>query len=419
MPLARKLNTFDATMIVMGGIVGSGIFMNPYVVAQRVHTPLLILGVWLLGGAVALAGAFVYAALAAANGSVGGQYAYLRDGWHPSVAFLYGWCLLVVIQTGGMAAVAVTFAHYLIEMTNIPLAPGLIAALTLIALGAVNIVGVRAGSTTQNVLMALKIVAIAVLVAAGFLAPHAIAAHPGEPSSAASIASAMTPVLFAYGGWQTAGFLSGEMKNPNRDLPRGVIMGVSGVVLLYLAVNWVCVRALGPDGLAHTPTPASAVMRLTFGDAGGRLMAAGIAISTLGFLSQGMLTAPRIYYAMACDGVFFRQIGALHPRTQAPAAAIALQAVLAVVIAFSGSYDRILNYVVSIDFIFFGLTGLAAIRLKTGNTAAALFFTAICWITVVATIAKDPGTSSIGLCLLAAGVPVYWLWTRKGRSSEA
>jgi APA family basic amino acid/polyamine antiporter len=414
--LSRKLTVFDATMIVMGGIIGSGIFMNPYVVAQRVHTPLLILGVWLFGGVVAMAGAFVYADLAAVNASVGGQYAYLRDGWSPSVAFLYGWCLLLVIQTGGMAAVAVTFAHYLVEMTGLSWPPGLLAAVTLVGLGAINIIGVRAGSTTQNILMALKILAIAVLVGAGLLAPHAAAQHGGGVSSLRDVGSALTPVLFAYGGWQTAGFLSGEMKNPKRDLPRGVIMGVSGVVILYLAVNWICVRALGPDGLAQTPAPASAVMRLAFGSSGGQMMAAGIAISTLGFLSQSMLTAPRIYYAMARDGVFFRQIGTLHPRTHAPAAAIALQAVLAVGIALTGRYDQILNYVVSIDFIFFGLTGAAAIRMKTGHLPAAVFFAAACWITVLATILKDPATSSIGLCLLAAGVPVYWLWTRKLRS---
>jgi APA family basic amino acid/polyamine antiporter len=412
MPLARQLNVFDATMIVMGGIVGSGIFMNPYVVAQSVHSPALILGLWLFGGFVAVAGAFVYADLAAVNGSVGGQYAYLRDGWHPSVAFLYGWCLLLVIQTGGMAAVAVTFANYLIEMTGIGLPAGLIAALTLLILGGINILGVRAGSTTQNILMALKIVAIGMLVAAGFLAPHAAAPHAGT-GHIDSLGGALTPVLFAYGGWQTASFLSGEMKNTKRDLPRGVILGVSGVVILYLAVNWVCVRALGPDGLAHTPTPASAVMRLAFGETGGRLMAAGIAISTLGFLSQGMLTAPRIYYAMANDGLFFRRIGTLNPRTQAPAAAIALQAVLALIIAFSGSYGRILNYVTSIDFIFFGLTGAAALRMKAGQTLLAVFFVAACWTTVLGTIVKDPGTSSIGLALLAAGVPVYYLWAKK------
>jgi APA family basic amino acid/polyamine antiporter len=405
-------------MIVMGGIIGSGIFMNPYVVAQNVHSPALILGAWLFGGFVAMAGAFVYADLAARDSGLGGQYAYLRDGWHPSVAFLYGWCLLLVIQTGGMAAVAVTFAHYLVEMTGLSWPPGIIAALTLAALAAINIAGVRAGSTTQNVLMTLKIVAIGVLVTAGFLASHAAAARPQSPGTVGSFGAALTPVLFAYGGWQTASFLSAEMKNPKRDLGRGVIMGVSGVVFLYLAVNWVCVRALGPDGLAHTPTPASAVMRLAFGDAGGRLMAAGIAVSTLGFLSQGMLTAPRIYYAMAKDGLFFEKIGTLNARTQAPAAAIALQAVLAVAIAFSGRYDQILNYVVSIDFIFFGLTGAAALRMKAGHTVLALFFVVACWTTVVATIAKDPATSSIGLAFMAAGVPVYFLWAQKNRKQQ-
>jgi APA family basic amino acid/polyamine antiporter len=262
--------------------------------------------------------------------------------------------------------------------------------------------------------MALKIVAIAVLVVAGFMAPSA-APMPEGVGSIGSLSGALTPVLFAYGGWQTASFLSGEMKNPKRDLPRGVIMGVSGVVILYLAVNWVCVRVLGPDGLARTPTPASAVMRMAFGAAGGKLMAAGIAISTLGFLSQGMLTAPRIYYAMAKDRVFFEKIGTLSARTQAPAAAIALQCLLAMAIAFSGRYDQILNYVVSIDFIFFGLTGAAAIRMRTGHRSIAIFFVGACWITVLATIAKDPRTSSIGLALMATGVPVYFLWTRKNR----
>jgi len=376
--------------------------------------------VWIFGGAVAMAGAFVYADLAARNTAIGGQYAYLRDAWHPSVAFLYGWCLLLVIQTGGMAAVAVTFAHYLIEMTSLPWPPAAIAAVTLMALAAVNIVGVRAGSSTQNFLMLLKILAIGALVAAGFFVPGLHASATGEITSAAGVGSALTPVLFAYGGWQTASFLSGEMKNPRRDLARGVILGVSGVVLLYVAVNWACVRALGPRGLAQTRTPASAVMTLAFGSAGGRLVAAGIAISTLGFLSQGMLTAPRIYYAMARDGVFFSGIGKLYERTQAPAAAILLQGVLAAVIAVSGAYDQILNYVVSIDFIFFGLTGAALFRItKPDHPFMTVFFVAACWITVLATILKSPGTSFIGLGILGAGVPVYFLWTAKTRRAAA
>ena len=229
------------------------------------------------------------------------------------------------------------------------------------ALAAINIAGVRAGSSTQNLLMVLKILAIAALVVGGWFAPRTL--NRGSAiSSRSGLQAALTPVLFAYGGWQTATFLTGEMKNPRRDLARGLILGVSGVVTLYVAVNWICVRALGPDGLAQTPTPATAVMTSAFGRAGGRLVAATIAISTLGFLSQSMLTAPRIYYAMAQDGVFFRGMGTLYERTQVPAAAIVLQAVLAVAIALSGRYDQILSYVVSIDFIFFGLTGATLYR---------------------------------------------------------
>jgi basic amino acid/polyamine antiporter, APA family len=414
LPLARQLNLFDITMIVMGGIIGSGIFMNPYVVAHEVPVEWAILGVWIFGGAVAMAGAFVYADLAACNTAVGGQYAYLRDAWHPSVAFLYGWCLLLVIQTGGMAAVAVTFAHYLVEMTGLSWPPAAIASVTLMALAAINIAGVRAGSSVQNLLMVLKILAIAALILAGLFVHPQAQSNIGHVISARSLGGALTPVLFAYGGWQTASFLSGEMKNPQRDLPRGLILGVAGVVTLYVAVNWICVRALTPEGLAQTPTPASAVMTTAFGLTGGRLVAAGIAISTLGFLSQSMLTAPRIYYAMARDGVFFRAIGTLYERTQVPAAAILLQGVLAAAIALSGRYDQILNYVVSIDFIFFGLTGAALWRRRNPTyPLTTAFFVAACSVTVAATILKSPGTSSIGLAILAAGVPVYFLWTHK------
>src|ERR671916_1587314 len=168
--LARRLGLFDATMIVMGGIVGSGIFVNPYVVAQQVHTPFLILGAWLVGGAVALAGAFVYAELAARRPEVGGQYAYLREAFHPGIAFLYGWALLLVIQTGGMAAVAVTFARYFLELTGWQLSERLVAAVALAALAAVNCAGVRAGGTLQSVLMVLKIAAFVTLVCAGLTA---------------------------------------------------------------------------------------------------------------------------------------------------------------------------------------------------------------------------------------------------------
>jgi APA family basic amino acid/polyamine antiporter len=432
--LARRLGVFDATMIVMGGIVGSGIFVNPHVVAERVHTPLLIVGAWVAGGLIALAGAFIYAELAARRPEVGGQYAYLRDAYHPAVAFVYGWALLLVIQTGGMAAVAVTFARYFRETTHVPLGEPVVAALGIALLVAVNCLGVRAGSTVQSALMVLKIVAVAALVAAGLFfagrpaGASSTAAATGD--SLASFGAAMTPVMFAFGGWQTASFVAGEMRDPRRDLARGLMIGVLGVIALYVAVNVACVLALGAGGLAATPTPASAVMRRAFGPAGAALIAVGIAISTLGFLSQGMLTAPRVYFAMAADGLFFRRIAWVDPRTRAPAAAIVLQGALSLLIALTGTYEQILNYVVSVDWIFFGLTagtvfvfrrrfagdGDGEARIPGHPYTTALFIAAAALI-VASTVAKYPADSAVGIAIMLAGLPVYLLWNRRRRAA--
>src|SRR6185295_8403885 len=247
--LARRLGLTDATLLVMGGIVGSGIFMNPYVVARQVGTPSLILGAWILGGLIALAGAFVYAELASIRPEVGGQYAYLREAFHPGVAFVYGWVLLLVTQSGGMAAVAITFARYCRELLpQTPVEP-VLATLALLGLSAVNCLGVRAGSGVQGSLMVLKTVGIVALVAAGLRgggAPAATLAPSLAPASSPALVLAMgaalVPVLFAYGGWQTAGFVMGELKEPRRDMPRALVIGVVGVIVLYLAVNLVCLR---------------------------------------------------------------------------------------------------------------------------------------------------------------------------------
>jgi APA family basic amino acid/polyamine antiporter len=432
--LSRRLGLFDATMLVMGGIVGSGIFMNPYVVARAVHTPFLVLAAWAAGGLVAVAGAFIYAELAARRQATGGQYAYLREAYHPAVAFVYGWALLLVIQSGGMAAVAVTFARYFGELTGLALSDGLVATAVLGLLTVVNCLGVRAGASLQNGLMVIKIVAIGGLVLAGsFLAsPRPTGVTPVETRGlelATAFGAALIPVLFAYGGWQTASFVAGELRRPERDLPRGLLIGVAGVVALYLAVNVVCVRALGVGGLAATRTPASDVMRLALGPAGARLIACGIAVSTLGFLSQSILTAPRVYFAMAQDGVFFGAVGRLDPRTRVPAAAIGLQGIRAIVIALSGRYEQILNYVVSVDFIFFGLTATCVFvfrrRLERpgapagfrvpGHPVTTLLFIAACWLVAANTVYSYPGNTLIGLALVAAGLPVYWLWSARSR----
>jgi APA family basic amino acid/polyamine antiporter len=438
--LRPRLGSFDATMIVMGGIVGAGIFINPSVVARAVPSPTLVLAAWLLGGVVALSGAFVYAELAGWRPNTGGQYVYLRDAFHPMVAFLYGWTLLLVTQTGGMAAVAMTFAVYARELTGTTLAPSIIAVLSLLVLTIVNCFGVRAGSNVQSALMVTKIAAVLALVALGWLAlgrepPHAIAPAPGARTPLLAFGAAMVPVLFAYGGWQTASFVSGEMRNPARDLARGLLIGVLCVVMLYLAVNVVCLVVLGAGGLAATNAPASRVMGLALGDSGARLIAAGIAVSTLGFLSQGMLTAPRVYFAMARDGLFFRAVGRAAPGSGAPVMAIALQGAWASVIALSGRYEQILIYVVAIDAIFFGLTGAALLVFRArarrghavspasgvrmpGHPGTTILFVSAFWLLAISTIAQFPRSAGIGVLILLAGVPIYLIW-RRARSPLA
>src|SRR4029453_5951097 len=209
-PLARRLGLFDATMIVMGGIIGAGIFVNPAVVARKVHTATLVLGAWLIGGVIALIGAFVYAELAALRPRVGGQYAYLRDAYHPIVAFLYGWTLLLVVQTGGMAGAAIIFGRYFCELFGLSISEQVVATLGLAILTAINCLGVRAGSNVQSALMIIKLVAIVLLIGVGCFGPvkgnTAGVELPADSGGFAGVARAMAPVLFAYGGWQTASF---------------------------------------------------------------------------------------------------------------------------------------------------------------------------------------------------------------------
>ena len=430
--LARRLGLFDATMIVMGGIIGSGIFMNPSVVALQVHTPFLILGAWTIGGLFALAAGFIWAELASRRPEVGGQYAYLREAFHPAVAFLYGWVLLLVVQTGGMAAVAVTFSRYFVELTNAPIGYSQLAAIILALLTIINCLGVRAGSTVQSILMVLKILALAALVICGLLLtqpasnPPEILDRPPSLDLLTAFGAALVPVIFAYGGWQTATFVASEIKEPRKNLPRGLILGVTGVVVLYLAANVVYIMVLGTNGLANSAAPASQVMRQALGDFGARAIAAGIAISTVGFLSQSMLTAPRVYFAMAQDGLFFKSVGTVHPQTRAPIVAIALQGLLAIVITYLGTYERILNYVVSVDVIFFGLTACcifvfrkraqndeAGVVRVPGHPVTTLLFVAICWTVAVNTVYRFPENTLIGMAIMLAGLPAYWFWKAK------
>ena len=449
--LARRLGLFDTTMLVMGGIIGSGIFINPYVVAQQVPLTVLILAAWGFGGLIALAGAFIYAELSSRTATSGGQYVYLRDAFHPALAFVYGWALLLVTQSGGMAAVAVTFAKYACALGNFETndnIAAILATIALVLLTAINCLGVRAGSTTQNVFMLLKLVAIAALVLFGLSVTHthptkvnaAVSSSPSLWNSLIAFGAALIPVQFAYGGWQTSCFVAGEVRDPKRNLPRGLLFGVLGVIAVYLSVNLVCVRTLGPHGLAETRTPASAVMQLALGENGARIIAAGIAVSTVGFLSQSMLTAPRVYFAMAEDGLFFSSLAKLN-RARVPALAIALQGALAIVITLSGRYEQILNYVISVDVIFFALTAAtvfvfrkrAAVEAAVsaaemtdvprqdafripGHPFTTLFFIAACCGVAFSTLYRYPQNSAIGLGIMLSGIPVYLFWRMRQKT---
>jgi APA family basic amino acid/polyamine antiporter len=441
--LAARLGLFDATMVVMGGIVGSGIFINPYVVAKLVHTPGLILGAWVAGGVIALLGAFIYAELAARMPKVGGQYAYLSAAFHPALGFLYGWVSLLVIGAGGTAAVAVTFAKYFGQLTHLAV-PENVPAVTVVAvLVIINCMGVRAGSGLQSFFMVLRILAIALIVAGGawFIirasgasntAWEPVLDRPVSFGLLSLFGASMIPVLFAYGGWQTANFIAGEIREPRKTLARALLLGVLGVIAFYASVNFVYVQVLSPAGLASTTTPASEVMRRALGDFGGRLIAVAIVISTVGFLSQSMLTYPRLYFAMAADGVLPTGFARLAKRTRAPVGTILLQGCVTIAVVLLGTYEQILSYVVVMDWLFFGLTATSLFVFRRrerlsldapsvdsaaedpgyrvpGHPWSTGIFTCVAGLIVLNTIYKYPRNAGVAVCILFAGLPFYFL----------
>ncbi|MFY9663012.1 MAG: amino acid permease [Candidatus Cybelea sp.] len=428
--LLRRLGTRDAVLIVMGGIIGSGIFMNPSVVARHVGSGLLVMLVWIAGGTIALLGAGIFAELAARRPHDGGLYAYLRDAFHPALAFIFGWCLLLVSQSGGMAAAAVTFAAYFEPLTGWQTSTAVVGVAAIALFTAINALGVRTGTSTQNAFMVVKILAIVAFAAIGLTNVHAPAVATHLPQTGAvfgALGLAMVPVLFAYSGWQTSSFMTAELKEPAKTLSRGMLVGVITVVLLYLAVNAACLRVLGIQGLAATNTPASDIARLAFGQTGLRVMATVIALSTLGFLSNQILTSPRVYFQMAADGSFFKPLAWVNARTHAPVIAILLQGLIAIVITLSGRYDQILNYVTCNDYIFFGLAAIALIVFRNrdardpqaprpffrmpGHPVTTVIFLAAAWLIVGDTIWNSPYDTLIGVGILLSGLPVYWLFT--------
>ena len=435
---ARRLTLFDATMIVISGIIGSGIFINPYVVAQKVHTPFLILAVWIAGGVIALFGAFVFAELSTVMPRVGGQYAFFREAFSPLVAFLYGWGLLLIVQSGATAAVAVAFAQYVARLVALPdgSTPWLAAAI-LLTLAGFHALGIKPGAVVINLLTFSKTLAIGALIVGAFVLTKnsgltwkpLVPPELGGVSLLSAFFAGLVPAMFAYGGWQNLNYVAEEVKEPQRNLPRAILIGVFCVIAVYVSANVAYVHVLGAPDLAATKTPAADMASRLVGVTGARVISLLIVISTFGFMNLALLSAPRVYYAMAADGLFFRSLARLSSRFRAPTASILLQGGIAAVYALANTYDRLLSYAVFADWIFFALAGASLIVFRRTLADAPRPFPvpAYPWVPLLFILAgagivlniffTDTRNALIGTAIFALGVPVYYFWKGERRRS--
>jgi APA family basic amino acid/polyamine antiporter len=440
---ARRLGPFSGTMAVVGGIIGAGIFLNPAIVAQRVGSAGLTMGVWVAGGVVAVLGGFIYGELGRRLPRAGGPYAYLRAAFGPLPGFLFAWAMLLIIGPGSAAAVGYTFASYAADLFDlastaiVPLAAGAIALFAV-----VNVFGVELGAWTQNGFVLLKLGALALLIGGGLLLPamtpvsapapcaDCMAAPAGLLAGLGAVGAALVPVLFAYGGWQQSNFIAEEIIEPERSLPRALVLGVAIVVAAYLLANAAYLRVLGVEGLARSRAPAADTLGLVLGDGGRRLIGIGVMLSAAGFLNTIALLQPRVYQAMARDGLFFERFARLHARWRTPVAAILFQAGWAIVLLTLGSYGKLLDYVVFADWIFFGGTAAALLvfRRREGPAGAPGFrapgypvtvwlFIAAALYVVMGSIGSNPLNALRGATLLAAGLPMFWWWARPRRGT--
>jgi APA family basic amino acid/polyamine antiporter len=439
----RALGTFDATMVVVGGIIGAGIFINPYIVAQRLDAPGWVLAAWLAGGLIAMAGALTFAELGVVMPRAGGHYAYIREAFHPFLGFLYGWALLFMIETGAIAAVAITFSEYTLRLVGregvgaIPL-----AFTAIVVVGGINALGVKPGSRVLNLFVVLKVAALALLIGIGLVVPGGEGAlgggevvSPGGSTEGGGMGvvvwafgAALIPVMFSYGGWQNANYVAEEIKDPPRNLPKSLILGTALVVVVYVFVNWVYLRTLGHQGLAGTLTPAGDTARALVGTWGDRFLALAISVSTFGFLNLTMLAPTRVYYAMARDGVFLSSVSRLHPRYRSPTRAIYIQTGLALLLLFWKDYAQLVDYVVFADWIFFGLAGASLFVFRRtfpmaerprgmfatpGYPLVPGLFVAVAFLIVLSSFWSDPLGSVLGVLLLATGAPAFLYWKKR------
>ncbi len=445
--LRRALGWGDTASLTFGSVVGTGIFLTAGDVARALPHPLLILAAWIAGGLLVLAGALAYAELGAAYPRAGGLYCFLREAWGPAWGFLYGWSCLLVIMSGGIAAIAVGFAEYFgavvpaLSRDHVLVAAGgctfhgthVVALLAILLLTATNHFGVRAGALVQNLFTLAKLAVIALLVAGALVseAPPSRPPHTPPLAMLAPIGLAMIATLWTYDGWYAPTFAAGEIRDPERNLPRGLLLGVVAVIVTYLLLNLAYLRALPVEALARSPRAAEAAAAALFGAAAGRSVSAAVSISAFGCLAATILYAARIYQPMAADRVFFQRVAAIHPRWRTPVAALWLQGAWAAVLALSGSYTQLFTYVTFAGLLFHVAGGLALFRLRAvrpheprpyqtwGYPLVPALFVAGMVALTLGTLLAAPRESLVGTAAIAAGLPIYRAWRRKAPEPPA
>ncbi|MBB3225724.1 APA family basic amino acid/polyamine antiporter [Luteibacter sp. Sphag1AF] len=423
----RRLTLMDAALIVVGGIIGGGIFVNPYIAAQRTSSGLILLLLWVGGGLLTLVGALCYAELGARRPQAGGSYVYLREAFGRPAGFLFGWTMLLVIYSGSSAAVATIFALYATPALGLP--PSMTQPLTvgaLVFVTGLNLFGIRFGAQVQNLFAILKLAAVAVLVVTGLAfagsgATKALAADPAVTD--VGFVGALLPVLFAYSGFTYLNNLAGEVRDPQRTLPRALFVGMLIVVAAYALTNFAYLAVLGHGGLAESRAPAADVMRRVFGEAGARVIAIGIAISALGFCNITLVAGARVLQVMGDDGMFFRIVAKLHPKHHTPNIALMMLSGWAIVLAVTTDFEQLLNFATFGDWSACAITIATLFWYRLRDREAPAFLTPaypllpIVFLmtvvgVVVATAIKNPLSAGVVGAIVVAGVPVYFVWRR-------
>ena len=437
--LRRSLGFTDLVLITMGTVIGSGIYLVPSLVLRQTgeQTSLAFI-VWAVAGVLSLLGALTYAELGAMRPEAGGLYAYIRDAFGPLTAFLYGWASFIVIASGSIAALAVAFSNYLRPLIpGVSLPAPVVPVVVILIVAVVNVRGTRGSATMQNWTTGAKVgvlglISLILIARGGAGAPAAVTpATTPNVSLAAGIGAAMIGVLWAYEGWQYATFSAGEARDPQRTFPRAISIATLLLVVLYLLANMGYVAALGANGAAHSERVAADAAGTVLGPIAGSVVAALILVSIFSALNGMVLTAPRMYYAMARDGLFFERLGTVHPKFGTPAFAIIVFAIWGAALAASGTFEQLLTYAVFTGWIFYALGALAVFVLRRrepnavrpfrvpGYPVTPALFVIAAGALVVNTVATQSLRAAIGLGVVALGAPAYYLWRAlRGRGSD-